>query len=94
MLRREVRVEMVLRGAEMRRVVDIYEIYWTGATSGNWSATRDGERDLFLVRVENGRYHVVRDWWRCMFPVTSGPHSRLPLVAFAMGARCPDELVD
>ena len=63
-----------------RRVrVDIYEIFWTGGTSGDWNSTRPGERDLFLVRVENGRYHVVRDWWRSIFRVTTGPHTRLPL---------------
>jgi len=77
--RRQVRVELVLRGTEPRKVVDIYEMYWTGGTTGNWNSTRDGERDLFLVRVENGRYHVVRDWWRSIFPVTSGPHRYLPL---------------
>jgi hypothetical protein len=78
-LRREIRVEMVLRGTESRSVVSVYEIYWTGGASGNWNSTHDGERDLFLVRVENGRYHVVRDWLRSIFPVASGPHSRLPL---------------
>jgi hypothetical protein len=78
-LRREVRVEMVLRGAETRKVVDVYEIFWTGSTSGNWNSTQNGERALFLARLENGRYHVVRDWWRSIFPVTSGPHVRLPL---------------
>jgi hypothetical protein len=78
-LRRQVRIEMVLRGAESRKVVDVYEIFWTGGTTGNWNSTHDGDRDLFLVRVENGRYHVVRDWWRSIFPVTSGPHFRLPL---------------
>ena len=78
-LRREVRVEMVLRGIESRKVVDIYEISWTGGASGDWNSTQDGERGLFLVRLENGRYHLVRDWWRSIFPVTSGPHSRLPL---------------
>jgi len=78
-LRREVRVETILRGSESRPVVQIYEIFWMGATSGDWNLTHDGERDLFLVRLENGRYHVVRDWWRSIFPVTSGPHSRLPL---------------
>jgi hypothetical protein len=78
-LRREVRIETVLRGAESRSLVDIYEIFWTGGASGDWNSTQDGERDLFLVRVENGRYHVVRDWWRSIFPVASGSHSRLPL---------------
>ena len=79
MLRREVRVEMVLRGTQSRKVVDVYEIFWTGGTSGGWNSTDDGERALFLVRIENGRYRVVRDWRRSIFPVTSGPHERLPL---------------
>lgn len=78
-LRRQVRVETVLRGSEPRKVVDVYEISWTGATSGDWNSTRDGERALFLLRVEGGRYHVVRDWWRSIFPITTGPHTRLPL---------------
>ena len=78
-LRREVRVEMVLRGAESRKVIDVYEFFGVCGASGDWNSTHDGERALFLVRVENGRYHVVRDWWRSIFPVTSGPHSRLPL---------------
>ncbi len=34
---------------------------------------------IYLVRLENQRYHVVRDWWRSIYPVTGGPHSRLPL---------------
>jgi hypothetical protein len=80
-LRREVRVETVLRGAEARKVVDVYEIFWTGGASGNWNSTQDGERALFLVRVENHRYHVVRDWRRSIYPVTTGPHSRLPFDA-------------
>ena len=78
-LRREVRVETVLRGVEPRKLVDVYEIFWTGGTTGNWNSTHDGDRDLFLVRVENRRYHVVRDWRRSIYPVTSGPHSRMPL---------------
>jgi hypothetical protein len=78
-LRREVRVEMVLRGTEPRKTIDIYEIFWAGGASGNWNATHDGERDLFLVHVEDGKYHVIRDWWRCIFRVAGGPHSRLPL---------------
>lgn len=78
-LRREVRVETVIRGVESRKRIDIYEIFWTGGASGNWNFTQNSERDLFLVRIENGRYHVVRDWVRSIFPVTSGPHQRLPL---------------
>jgi len=78
-LRRKVRVEMVLRGEETRELIDIYEFSGTCGAVGDWNSTRNGERALFLVRVENGRYHVVRDWWRSIFPVTSGPHSRLAL---------------
>ncbi len=78
-LRRRLRVEMVLRGAEPRRSVDICEISWIRGTSGDWNSTQDGERDLFMVRIENGRYHVVRDWWRSIFPLYSGKHDRLPL---------------
>jgi hypothetical protein len=78
-LRREVRVELVMRGTEPRPVVNVYEIFWTGGASGNWNSTHDGDRDVFLVRVENGRYHVVRDWLRSIYPVTSGRHSSLPL---------------
>jgi len=78
-LRREVRIEMLIRGVEARKVVNVYEIFWTGAASGPWNSTQNGERALFLVRVENGRYHVVRDFWQSVFRITSGPHSRLPL---------------
>jgi len=78
-LRRRIRVENVLRGVETRKQVDIYEIYGAGGASGDWNSTQDGERALFLVRVENGRYHVVRDWWRSIFQIHSGAHSRLPL---------------
>jgi hypothetical protein len=78
-LRRDVQIETVLRGSEPLRAVPVYEIFWTGGSSGDWNSTHDGERDLFLVRMENGRYHVVRDWLRSIFPVTTGPHDRLPL---------------
>jgi len=78
-LRRQVRVEIVVKGIEPRKLIDIYEIHWTGGTTGDWNSTHDKERDIFLVRVENGRYHVVRDWWRSIFPVYSGSHVRLPL---------------
>jgi hypothetical protein len=74
-----VRVENVLRGVESRKAVDVYEIYWMGGTSGDWNATEAGERDLFMVRTEGGYYHVVRDWWRSILPITSGPHVHLPL---------------
>lgn len=78
-LRRRVRVETVLFGVETRRVIPVYEIFWTGPTMGDWNSTPAGQRALFLVRKEGGKYHVVRDWWRSIFPVTSGPHPRLPL---------------
>lgn len=76
-----VRIEAVARGQESRRVVDIYEFVWEGATTGDWNLTEDNHRYLFLVRLENGRYHVVRDWWRSIFPVGSGMHERFPLDA-------------
>jgi hypothetical protein len=79
LVRMRVRVENVLRGIEPRKEVDIYEIFWTGATSGDWNLTQNDQRYLFLVRVENGHYHVVRDWWRSIFPVKSGFHEELPL---------------
>lgn len=78
-LRREVLIEMVLRGTESRRAVNVYEIVSTLGLSGDGNSTQDGERDLFLVRLENGLYHVVHDGGRTIFPVTSGAHSRLPL---------------
>lgn len=78
-LRRRVRVEAVLRGSESRKSIDVYEVFWTGATSGDWNSTHDGERAVFLLRVEGGYYHVVQDWWRSIFTITSGAHSRLPL---------------
>lgn len=78
-LRRRVRIDGVLRGVEPRRLVDVFEISWTGGTTGDWNYTDENRRYLFLVRVENGRYHVVRDWWRSIFEVRSGRHDTLPL---------------
>ncbi len=78
-LRRRVRVETVLHGSENRKLIDVYEVFWTGGTSGDWNSTRDGERAVFPLRLEQGYYRVVGDWWRSIFTVTSGPHSRLPL---------------
>ncbi len=79
---RVVRVETVLRGVETQPVVNVYEIAWTGGATGPWNATQNGERALFLVRKEGGgRYHVVRDWWRSIFPVAAGVHAKLPLDA-------------
>ena len=31
-----------------------------------------------MVRVEDGKYHVVRDWWRSIYELHSGCHDRLP----------------
>jgi hypothetical protein len=74
-----VRIEAIARGEERRKVVDVYEFVWVGGTSGDWNLTQDNHRYLFLVRLENGRYHVVRDWWRSIFPIGSGGHDRFPL---------------
>ncbi len=81
-LRRTVRVENVLTGREPRKLIDIFEISSSGrrGASGDWNSTREGERDLFLVRLEKGQYHVVRDWWRSIFRISSGAHpGGLPL---------------
>jgi hypothetical protein len=78
-LRRDIQVETVIRGSEPRKSVPVYEIFWTGGASGDWNSTWDRERALFLVHREGNRYHMVRDWWRSIFPVTTGPHRRLPL---------------
>ena len=50
-LRRGVRIEMVLLGAETRKIVDIYEIYWLGGAMGDSNYTENGERAVFLVRA-------------------------------------------
>ncbi len=78
-LRRRVRVEAVLRGTEPRKWVDVFEIFWRGGATGDWNATQDGDRYLFLVRVEDGKYHVVRDWWRSIYELHSGRHDQMPL---------------
>ncbi|MBS1823831.1 MAG: hypothetical protein JST93_00800 [Acidobacteria bacterium] len=78
-LRRDVDVETIFRGEEPSRRISVYEIYWTGATSGDWNFTLEGQRALFMVFKDHGRYHVVLDWWRSIFPITSGPHRRLPM---------------
>jgi len=78
-LRRRVRIETILRGSEPRKTIDIYEVFWTGGTSGDWNLTWDGERALFFVRSDRADYRLTQDWWRSIFPVTSGPHSRMPL---------------
>ncbi len=77
-LRRRIRVETVLKGAEKRPSVDVYEVFWTGGATGNWNATWDGGRYLFLLQSEGRRYRVIQDWARCIFPVESGRHDRLP----------------
>jgi hypothetical protein len=76
---RDVKVDMLIRGSEERTVIPIHEIFWTGGTMGNWNSTRNQERYLFLVRREGHRYHVVRDYWRSIFPYYGGNHKRLPL---------------
>ena len=76
---RRVRVEMVLRGIEPRSLIDIYEAIPTGGANANSNSTHDGSRYLFLVRLEYGHYHIVRDLLRSIFPVYSGRHDRLPL---------------
>jgi hypothetical protein len=78
-LRRRVRVETVLSGTLTPGPLDVYEVYWTAGASGNWNATRNGERAVFPLRQEQGYYRVAGDWWRSIFPVTTGPHARLPL---------------
>ena len=78
-LRRRVRVETVLLGSEKLGPIDVYEVFWTGGTSGDWNSTHDGERAIFPLRLERGSYRVVGDWRRSIFTVTSGPHTRLPL---------------
>lgn len=77
-LRRRVKVEAVYRGSEPRSRVDVYEVFWTGGAGGDWNLTQTGERCLFLVRIENGRYRIVRDWWRSIFRIGSGTHPTLP----------------
>jgi hypothetical protein len=78
-LRRRVYIEGVFKGDEPLKHVNVFEISWTGGTTGDWNFTEEGNRYLFLVRVENGRYHVVRDWWRSIFEIHSGRQERLPL---------------
>jgi hypothetical protein len=78
-LKRHVRVETVLRGQEPRQSITIYEYFPNGGLTGDWNLTHEGQRNLFLLRVENGRYHLVRDFWRSIFPIYSGKHDRLPL---------------
>jgi hypothetical protein len=78
-LRRKVRVETVLRGTEPHDIIDLYEVFWVGGASGSWNGTEVGDRDLFLLNKERGLYRVVRDWRRSIFPITTGPHERLPL---------------
>jgi hypothetical protein len=74
-----VKVEMVLRGVESRPTIDVYEAFPTGGLWGDWNSTQDNHRYVFPVRLENGRYRIVRDFWRSIYPVYSGRHDRLPL---------------
>jgi len=74
-LRREVRVETVLRGVEPRKVIDVYEIFWAGATSGDWNATEDGQRPCFWCAKKTGS----TTW----FGTGCAASSRLPAVPIA-----------
>lgn len=76
---RRVRVETILKGQESRKLIDIYEFRWIGGTTGDWNLTYNHGRYLFLVQREGDRYHVVRDWWRSIYPIRSGKHDRFPL---------------
>jgi len=78
-LRRRIRVETVLFGSENRKTIDAYEVFWTGGTTGDWNSTADGERAVFLLRLEDGYYRMVQDWERSIFTVTTGSHGRMPL---------------
>ena len=81
LLDRQVRIEAIARGTEARKEIDVYEFFWVGGTTGDWNLTFNNQRYLFLVRRENGKYHVVRDWWLSIFPIRSGRHDRFPLDA-------------
>ena len=76
--RRRVQVEMVLRGDEPRKLIDIYEAVPMSGFNGDFNITQEGGRYLFLLRLEGGRYHVVRDFYRSIYPIYSGSHNRLP----------------
>ena len=78
-LDRRVTVEAIARGQERQKAIDVYEYFGVAGAVGNWNSTHVGRRYLFLVRNEGGSYHVVRDWWRSIFPVGSGRHDRFPL---------------
>jgi hypothetical protein len=78
-LRRSIRVETILRGNYNQAAIDIYEIFAPRGGSGDWNATSDNRRYLFMVRRVNGRWQVVRDFRRSIYPIDSGYHSRLPL---------------
>ena len=59
-LRRRVRAETVLHGSEKRRLIDVYEVFWTGGASGDWNSTHDGDREIFPLRLEQGCYRGSR----------------------------------
>jgi hypothetical protein len=83
-LRRRIRVDAVLKGSYTKSQIDVYEISWLGGGSLSWSAfnlTRDGERCVFLLRQEGGRWRVVQDFYRSIFPVSSESPTRLPMDA-------------
>src|ERR1700730_8449105 len=47
-LDRRVRIEAISRGEEPRRVIDVYEFFGVGGTTGDWNSTQDNHRYLFL----------------------------------------------
>lgn len=48
-------------------------------TAGDWRSTRLEERAIFWVSLDCGRYRLIDDWNRNIFPVASGAHARAPL---------------
>src|SRR5688572_17442005 len=49
-LRRDVRVETVVKGTEFRKRFPVYEIFQICGASGDWNSTDNQQRYLFLVR--------------------------------------------
>jgi hypothetical protein len=70
----------VLKGPNPGNIIDVYEVFLVFAAAvANTNSTRNGERCLFTVRRENGRWHMVGDFRRSIYEVSSGYHARLPL---------------
>jgi hypothetical protein len=81
-LRRRVRVEAVLRGTYAKPKMDVFEVFWMGGGSLSWNGnnvTREGERVLFMVRRESGRWRIVRDFRRSIYPVQLAHLAPLPM---------------